>query len=33
MKMQKTLDFCRRVVELRTPFVITQQRVRMEETA
>lgn len=33
VKMQKTLDFCRRVVELRTPFVITQQRVRMEETA
>ena len=29
-KMQKTLDLCRRVTELRTPYVITQQRVRME---
>ena len=33
MKMQKTLDFCRRVAALRTPYVITQQRVRMEEIA
>ena len=33
VKMQKTLDFCRRVAALRTPYVITQQRVRMEEIA
>ena len=30
-KMQKTLDVCRRAVEGRTPFVITQERVVMRE--
>ena len=30
-KMQKTLDFCRMVALQRSPYVITQQRVRMEE--
>lgn len=29
-KMQRTLDYCRQVVRERTPFVITQQYVRME---
>ena len=29
-KMQKTLDLCRRVTERRTPFVITQRRVRLQ---
>ena len=31
VKMQKTLDYCRRVALQRCPYVITQQRVRMEE--
>lgn len=31
VKMQKTLDYCRMVVLQRCPYVITQQRVRMEE--
>ena len=31
VKMQKTLDYCRRVALERCPYVITQQRVRMEE--
>lgn len=30
VKMQKTLDYCRRVALERCPYVITQQRVRME---
>ncbi len=30
-KMQKTLDFCRTVTLTRSPYVITQQRVRLEE--
>ena len=31
VKMQKTLDYCRRAALERCPYVITQQRVRMEE--
>lgn len=31
VKMQKTLDYCRRAALQRCPYVITQQRVRMEE--
>ena len=30
-KMQKTLDNCREAVRQRSPYVITQQRVRIEE--